>query len=119
MGPEYSDVKRKLLERYLRGELGFQAAAQEIPRRQPGERIPLSFSQEQVWVHAQLAPEIPLYNEPVTIHYSGQLNVRALEQSFNEILRRHEAWRTCFTVLEGQPVHEGKQNLTFSLPVPL
>src|ERR1700758_4892972 len=118
MGPEYSDPKRKLLERYLRGELGGgQTAAQQIPRRQPGERIPLSFSQEQVWVHVQLAPEIPLYNEPVTIHYSGQLNVRALEQSFNEILRRHEAWRTCFAVIDGQPVQEVKQNLAVSLPV--
>src|SRR6202158_800555 len=116
MSPQYSDAKRKLLETYLRGELGFQPA-QEIPRRQPGERIPLSCSQEQVWVHAQLAPEIPLYNEPVTIHYSGQLNVRALEQSFNEILRRHEAWRTCFTVIDGQPVQEVKQNLAVSLPV--
>jgi amino acid adenylation domain-containing protein len=117
MGPEYSDAKRKLLEKYLRGEFGLRPEAQQITRRQPGEQIPLSFSQEQVWVHAQLAPEIPLYNEPVTIHYSGQLNVRALEQSFNEILRRHEAWRTCFTVIDGQPFQEVKQNLAVSLPV--
>ena len=116
MGPEYSDAKRKLLERYLRGELGFQPA-QEIPRRQPGETVPLSYPQERVWLHAQLAPEIPLYNEPVTIHYSGPLNVRALEQSFNEILRRHEAWRTCVTVTDGQPVQEVKQAPSISLPI--
>ena len=66
--------------------------------------MPLSYSQEQVWLHAQLVPDIPLYNEPVTIHYSGDLDVPALEASFNEILRRHEAWRTCFTVVDGEPV---------------
>ena len=117
MGSEYSDAKRKLLEKYFRGELASQPAAGEIPRRQPGEIVPLSYAQEQLWLHAQLAPEIPLYNEPVTIHYSGRLNVVALEQSFNEILRRHEAWRTCFTVVDGQPVQEVKQNLSVSLPV--
>jgi amino acid adenylation domain-containing protein len=117
MASEHSDAKRRLLERYLRGELGFRPAPQEIPRRQPGEIVPLSYAQEQVWLHAQLAPEIPLYNEPVTIHHSGPLDVRALEQSFNEILRRHEAWRTCFTVVDGQPVQEIKQSLSVSLPV--
>src|ERR1700686_3616293 len=117
MGPEYSDAKRKLLEKYLRGEFGLRPEAQQIPRRQPGELIPLSHAQEQVWLHAQLAPELPLYNEPVTIHYSGELNVAALENSFNEILRRHEAWRTCFTVVEGQPVQEVRPHLSISLPV--
>ncbi len=117
MAPEYADAKRKLLEKYLRGELGFQPATQEIPRRHPDELIPLSYAQEQVWLHAQLAPELPLYNEPVTIHYSGCLNVGALEQAFNEVLRRHEAWRTCFTVVDGQPVQEVKENLSISLPV--
>ncbi|MGC2647416.1 MAG: condensation domain-containing protein, partial [Candidatus Sulfotelmatobacter sp.] len=117
MGSEYSDAKRKLLEKYFRGELASQPAAGEIPRRQPGEIVPLSYAQEQLWLHAQLAPEIPLYNEPVTIHYSGPLNAGALERSFNEILRRHEAWRTCFTLVDGQPVQDVKENLSVSLPV--
>ncbi|MGB8989307.1 MAG: condensation domain-containing protein, partial [Candidatus Sulfotelmatobacter sp.] len=117
MGSEYSDAKRKLLEKYSRGELASHPAAGQIPRRQPGEIVPLSYAQEQLWLHAQLAPEIPLYNEPVTIHYSGPLNVSALERAFNEILRRHEAWRTCFTVVDGQPVQEVKENLSVSLPV--
>ena len=82
MGSEYSDAKRKLLEKYFRGELASQPAAGEIPRRQPGEIVPLSYAQEQLWLHAQLAPEIPLYNEPVTIHYSGPLNVWRLGTKF-------------------------------------
>ena len=117
MGPEYSDAKRKLLEKYLRGEFGLRPEAQQIAHRQPGERIPLSHAQEQVWVHAQLAPELPLYNEPVTIHYSGRLDGSALERSFNEILRRHEAWRTGFVVVDGQPFQEVKDRLSISLPV--
>src|SRR5579864_4658783 len=117
MDREYSEAKQKLLEKYLRGELGVRRETRQIPRRNPGEHIPLSHAQEQVWFHSQLAPELPLYNEPVTIHYSGPLNVRALEQSFNEILRRHEAWRTAFKVVDGQPVQEVQENLCISLPV--
>ena len=117
MGAEYSDTKRKLLEKYLRGEFGVRPEAQRITPRPPGERIPLSHAQEQVWIHAQMAPEIPLYNEPVTIHYSGPLDVAALERSFNEILRRHEAWRTCFVVVDGQPFQEVAEQLSISLPV--
>src|ERR1700681_158714 len=111
MGPEFSQAKRKLLEKDLRGEFGLRPEAQQIPRRQPGERVPLSHAQEQVWVHARLAPELPLYNEPVTIHYSGILDVSALERAFNEILRRHEAWRTRFVVADGQPFQEVQDQL--------
>ena len=71
------DVKRALLERCLRGELGLETA-QKIPPRNPDEPVPLSYSQEQVWMHAQLVPDVPLYNEPVTIHYSGVFDPAAL-----------------------------------------
>src|ERR1051325_6319391 len=117
MDREHSEAKQKLLEKYLRGELGVRRETRQIPRRNRGERVPLSHAQEQVWLHSQLAPELPLYNEPVTIHYSGPLNVRALEQSFNEILRRHEAWRTAFKVVDGDPVQEVQESLSISLPV--
>ncbi len=117
MAAEFSEAKQRLLEKYLRGDLGVHPKARQIQRRKPGEPIPLSHAQEQVWLHSQLAPDLPLYNEPVTIHYRGNLNVKALEQSFNEILRRHEAWRTAFKVVDGEPVQEVHENLSVSLPV--
>src|ERR1700675_3875843 len=117
MSSSLSEARRNLLEKCLRGQLSWRPPDQPIPRRDPNERVPLSFSQEQVWLHAQLVPDIPLYNEPVTIHYSGDLDVPALEQSFNEILRRHQAWRTCFTLAEGEPLQDVKPELSISLPV--
>src|SRR5580765_7370251 len=111
------ETKRTLLEKCLRGELGLALASSQIPRRNPRALVPLSHSQEQLWMHAQLVPEVPLYNEPVTIHYSGKLDPVALEQSFNEILRRHEAWRTCFTIVDGQPVQDVRPELSISLPL--
>lgn len=100
-----SNAKRLLLDKYLRADLqpGL-AGARTIPRRESDGPAPLSFGQQQVWFFAQLLPEIPLYNEPVTIHRSGPLDLGILERSFTEILRRHEMWRTTFTMSGGGPV---------------
>ncbi len=64
---------------------------------------PLSFAQQQVWLHAQLVPEIPIYNEPVTVRRDGPLDVAVLERALTEIVRRHQAWRTTFTLVNGEP----------------
>ncbi|MGC1372045.1 MAG: condensation domain-containing protein, partial [Candidatus Sulfotelmatobacter sp.] len=117
MSGKYSTAKQELLERLLRGEKQFQTSLQAIPKRGHNQHILLSYAQEQIWLHAQLVPDLPLYNEPVTVHYSGELDPAALERSFNEILRRHEAWRTCFPSLNGEPFQEVKPKLTVSLPV--
>src|SRR5215471_5715189 len=66
---------------------------------------PLSFAQQQIWLHAQLVPQgSPVYNEPVTIHRHGKLDVSVLERVLTEIVRRHEAWRTTFSRGDGEPV---------------
>jgi len=68
---------------------------------------PLSCWQLHVWNHTQLAarlsPGAQLFNETITIHRQGSLDVAALEKSLNEILRRHQAWRTTFRTVDGQP----------------
>jgi len=40
----------------------------------------------------------------VTIQLPGPLDVAALEQSLNEFIRRHEAWRTSFPLVDGLPM---------------
>src|SRR5438270_4687142 len=117
MAVEQSTAKRTLLEEYLGGEIKFHRSLQPIPPRPANQPVPLSYAQEQIWVHAHLVPDVPLYNEPVTIHYSGDLDAAVLERSFNEILRRHEAWRTCITIVEGQLVQKIQANISVSLPV--
>src|SRR5215470_15011150 len=66
-GSTGSEARRKLLQKYLRGDIGPTAAKPEpIPRRQEEGPAPLSYGQEQIWLHAQLALDLPLYNEPFT-----------------------------------------------------
>jgi len=94
----------ELLEQYLQRRSEAAPTERAIPRRAPGAAIPLTFAQEQVWLHAQLAPNSALYNEPFTVHRKGPLDVSALERSITEIVRRHEAWRTTFALVDGQPM---------------
>jgi surfactin family lipopeptide synthetase A len=114
---EISEQKRKLLEQYLQRRSENAAVVGTIPRRAPGVVIPLTFAQQQVWLHAQLAPDIPAYNEPFTVHRKGPLDVAALERSFTEVIRRHEAWRTTFAMVDGQPVQVVHPPFEIKLPV--
>ncbi len=102
---ELSEKRRALLQKYLRGEIapaGVEHAA--IPKRSGSGPAPLSYPQQQIWAHSQLAGERLIYNEPITIHRRGALDRSALERSFTEIVRRHEAWRTTFHWDGDEPV---------------
>jgi surfactin family lipopeptide synthetase A len=84
--------------------LALSLGPEAIPRVADRNAAPLSFAQHQIWLHAQLAPDTPIYNEPVTIRRNGSLDVRVLERALTEIVRRHQAWRTTFSVVDGEPV---------------
>jgi surfactin family lipopeptide synthetase A len=107
------DARNSLLERYLSG--GIPQA--RIQKRSNNDPVPLSSPQEQIWLHCQIAPESPLYNEPVILSRSGPLDVAVLERSFTEIIRRHEAWRTNFDVIDGRPVQVIRPASEFKLLV--
>ncbi|OLE50111.1 MAG: hypothetical protein AUI36_19705 [Cyanobacteria bacterium 13_1_40CM_2_61_4] len=53
----------------------------------------------------------------MTVHRKGSLDVPAFERSFNEIIRRHEAWRTTFTTVDRRPVQVVNPAPTLRLPV--
>lgn len=100
-----ADLRRQLMERMLRGEAN-PAATQALPEpitpRDPMRVLPLTREQNQLWLHAQMAPEMPLYNESITIHRRGIYDHGALEKALTEIVRRHEIWRTSFHEIDGE-----------------
>ena len=77
--------------------------------------VPLSFAQQRLWFLNQFEPDSPLYNLPIAVRLKGWLNIAALEQAMNEIVRRHESLRTTFHSVNGQPV----QHITPSLNLDL
>jgi amino acid adenylation domain-containing protein len=114
---DLSVKKRALLESLLR-EQGIRSAKTErIPARQKTGPAPLSFAQQRLWFLNQLEPSSPLYNIHAAVNLVGSLNVPVLEQSINEILKRHEALRTTFAVVDERPVQIVNENFTLKLPV--
>ena len=77
-----------------------------------GGDLPLSFAQRRLWFIDQLMPEDAAYNIPAAVRLKGPLNVVALERSLNEIVKRHEALRTTFAVVDGAPVQIIAPSLT-------
>ncbi|MEH2073177.1 MAG: amino acid adenylation domain-containing protein [Nostoc sp.] len=64
--------------------------------------LPVSFAQERVYFIQQLAPENSAYQFQATMRFTGQLNVPVLQQSLNEIVLRHEIFRTTYTAVNGR-----------------
>jgi amino acid adenylation domain-containing protein len=87
-----------------------------VPVPRDGE-LPLSFAQQRLWFIDQLDPGNSVYNFPVAVRLMGPLNVVALKQSLNEIVRRHEALRTTFALVDGRPIQVIAPALTLTLPI--
>ncbi len=102
--PTLDEQRRRLLEDLLHGEGALHRAPGEaVEPRKRSATVPLSAEQNDIWLHASMAPDVPLYNEAITIHRTGPFDLAAFERAFNEILRRHEVWRTSFDLADGQP----------------
>jgi amino acid adenylation domain-containing protein/FkbM family methyltransferase len=91
--------------------------AELLRQKSARKAIPLSFAQERLWFLDQFQPGSSIYNIPAAFRLPGPLNVRALEQSINEVVSRHEVLRTTFQSQEGQPVQVIAPNLTIELLV--
>ena len=70
-----------------------------------------------MWVIDQMTPGNPAYNVPVGYRLRGPLDVTALENSFNEIIKRHEMLRTTFAVRDGEPLQLIHPALTIRIKV--
>ena len=103
------------VESARRGKTGLVAPPLvPIPRVGP---VPASFAQQRLWFIDQLEPGNPIYNIPQMFRFLGKLNVEALEKSLRTIAQRHEALRTTFDTVEGQPVQVIAPTASLRIPV--
>ena len=73
-----------------------RSSKKQIKKRNINQLTPLSFSQERLWVMSELEVDNPIYNVAGAMQFTGMLNTVALQQSLNEVLRRHEILRSRF-----------------------
>jgi amino acid adenylation domain-containing protein len=86
------------------------------PRPQQ-DMAPLSVVQAQIWVFDQLLSGLPLFNISYAMRLTGSLDIAALEQSYNEIMCRHEVLRTTFVSMDGRPMQAITPTLYVSIQV--
>src|SRR5262249_40849848 len=87
---------------------------QRLPR---DTMLPLSYAQQRLWFLAQLGLSRHAHNLLEAVYRGGILQAAALEQSLQEIVRRHEVLRTTFAHVEGLPCQVIGPPTPFPLPV--
>ncbi|MDB4896570.1 MAG: non-ribosomal peptide synthetase, partial [Firmicutes bacterium] len=79
--------------------------------------LPLSHAQERLWFLDQLEPGSTAYHMPAAVRLDGRLAVGALQESLNEVVRRHESLRTTFSATGGRPEQRIAPFMPIVLPV--
>lgn len=87
----------------------FLKQAQKLKKKgiEPAKRegqIPVSYSQQRLWLLDQINPGDTTYNVPAAFRIKGDINPGLLEKAFAALVERHESLRTTFADDEGQPV---------------
>ncbi len=79
--------------------------------------FPTTYPQKQIWFINQLNQDSPAYNIPFAYDIKGDLDVSAIQQAINEIIRRHETFRTIFINSDDGPVQVIYPELMIEIPV--
>ncbi|MBG1265874.1 non-ribosomal peptide synthase/polyketide synthase, partial [Nostoc sp. WHI] len=114
---ELMERKTEILTFFEKAKIAKELASKPIVSIERDQDLPLSFSQQRMWFFNQLDSENTSYNESLQFRISGALNVTVLEQSINEIIRRHEALRTIFLVVDGLVVQRIVPSLAINIPI--
>ncbi len=107
-----SSEQRRLLSR-LAGSL---PAQETIPRHGRTGPLPVSFAQSRLWLIEQFALG-PAYNMSAAHRMDFDVRADALERSINELVQRHEALRTRFIAINGEPHQVIDEQVRIPLPV--
>lgn len=65
--------------------------------------FPLSAAQRRLWFLSTLYAGLPLYNVGYGFRIQGQLNIDMLRHALDGLVQRHEALRTAFFEVDGEP----------------
>ncbi|HEY9853557.1 MAG TPA: condensation domain-containing protein, partial [Leptolyngbyaceae cyanobacterium] len=98
-------------------KVGFGIASSSIKSVTRERELPLSFAQARLWFIDQLDPGNSNYNLFAAVRLTGEFNLTVLEQSLNEVIRRHEILRTNFIEVDRQTIQVISPTLTLTIPV--
>ena len=100
--PTIAGMARRIEE--LRARPSAWVPEPPIPALSREHPLPVSFSQRRMWFVQQLDPQATAYNMSFALRLTGPLDVAALAAALEALVHRHEAFRTTFSVVDGEPV---------------
>ena len=77
-----------------------------IPKAEERVYYSMSSAQKRMYAVQQIQPDSVAYNIPMNIRLSGNLNLEKLKNAFQEMMNRHDIFRTVFLILDGEPVQK-------------
>ncbi len=98
------EQKDEILELIRQTEKSSRTEVPTIPKVSFDSNPPMSFAQERLWFLEELQPGNSAYNMSWALKIEGELHRDALEESLNEVIKRHEALRTTFALEAGKTV---------------
>jgi len=95
-------AQREMLEKRLRGE-GPRSEPKSVIKRRPTLDYPITYEQEHLWLLHQMDPTTHYFNHSHAHRLQGEFDIVALERTINEMVRRHENFRTSMPEIDGRP----------------
>ena len=97
------EQRRQLVDRLLHRRK--QTSGREIePQPRTDGRFPVSYAQQRIWFLHQLIPGTSTFSVAQGLWLRGDLDRAALERALATVIARHEALRTTFHLVDGQPM---------------
>ncbi|HVT80555.1 MAG TPA: condensation domain-containing protein, partial [Phycisphaerae bacterium] len=112
-----SPERRALLARRLKAQGGGAQPRIQATARHGQDTFPLSFAQQRLWFLEQWAPGNPAYVQIFNLHLKGAPRPALLAEALRQLIQRHEALRTTFVTVDGQPAQRIHPQLAIDLPL--
>ncbi|MDB5052662.1 MAG: lchAA, partial [Bacilli bacterium] len=88
---------------------------ESIEPAEASDVYPLSFAQQRVYIVSQFEDAGIGYNMPAAVMIEGLIDIPRLEQSFRQLIHRHEALRTSFVTVDGVPMQKVDDQVAFQI----
>jgi len=100
----FTPQQRALLEQRLLAKRAEEVRQNAVPRRDVFSPIPLSYSQELLWLLSQFADRGVAYNSPAAFRIRGPIDADVLELALRALADRHEILRTRYDLVGETPM---------------
>ncbi|CAH8768786.1 non-ribosomal peptide synthetase [Paenibacillus dendritiformis] len=91
------------------------AAYAPIAKAEARDAYPVTAAQQKLYLLSALADDSIVNNMPFIMKIEGKLDRQRMELALQQLIRRHEALRTSFDMIGGEPVQRIHEQVEFSL----